>query len=462
MLKLGKGIGLSMRKNHVIILASGNGERLGHTTPKQFIKVAGKSIIEHTLDVFNESKNIDDIIVVINPKYRTLMESIILKGNYSKITKILNGGKTRSESSYIGLSCIEDEDDIVLIHDAVRPFVSEDIINKCINAMKYYNAVDVAISSADTIIQINGENLIENIPDRRFLKRGQTPQAFKVGLIKKAHELAKNDQFGNVTDDCGLILKYKLSDVYVIDGEEKNIKITYKEDLYMADKLFQLNSREIYKKEKSQTLNDKVVVVFGGTEGIGKAIADLSLKYKSKVYSFSRTNGVDVSVPDLVKGAVKSVFDQEGRIDFVVNTAGLLRMGKLETRDILDIENEIKVNYLGSINVVKESIPYLKKSKGSILLFTSSSYTRGRALYSVYSSTKAAIVNLVQAIAEELHESSIRINAINPERTNTPMRRKNFGFEPENTLLNPNKVAEVSIQTLLSNLSGQVIDVRNK
>ena len=117
---------------------------------------------------------------------------------------------------------------------------------------------------------------------------------------------------------------------------------------------------------------------------------------------------------------------------------------------------------MGSINVAKASIPYLLKTKGCILLFASSSYTRGRALYSTYSSTKAAIVNLTQALAEELYHDGIRINVINPERTATPMRYKSFGKEPDGSLLAPEKVAEACLNTLLSDYTGQVIDVRRK
>ena len=97
-----------------------------------------------------------------------------------------------------------------------------------------------------------------------------------------------------------------------------------------------------------------------------------------------------------------------------------------------------------------------------ILLFASSSYTRGRALYSTYSSTKAGIVNLAQALSEELSSDNIRINVINPERTATPMRSRAFGKEPEDSLLQPEVVAEASLKTLLSDLTGQVIDVRRE
>lgn len=109
-----------------------------------------------------------------------------------------------------------------------------------------------------------------------------------------------------------------------------------------------------------------------------------------------------------------------------------------------------------------ESLEYLKRSQGQLLFFTSSSYTRGRAFYSIYSSAKAAVVNFVQAVAQEWDAWGIRVNCINPERTKTPMRVQNFGNEPADTLLSPEKVAEASLQTLVSDFTGQVIDVKLK
>ena len=124
------------------------------------------------------------------------------------------------------------------------------------------------------------------------------------------------------------------------------------------------------------------------------------------------------------------------------------------------MRREIEVNYLGALNVLKASVAPLRASRGSLVLFTSSSYTRGRALYSVYSSCKAAVVNLMQGAAEELLGDGVRVNAINPERTATPMRRENFGLEDPRTLLDPREVAEATLQTLLSPLTGQVVDVK--
>ena len=135
-------------------------------------------------------------------------------------------------------------------------------------------------------------------------------------------------------------------------------------------------------------------------------------------------------------------------------------MGALNCRDIKDIIEEININYIGCVNIAQLAYKYLKETKGSLLFFTSSSYTRGRAMYSIYSSTKAAVVNLTQALAEEWDKDGIRLNVICPERTATPMRFENFGKEPEESLLKPEIVANASLNTLLSNYTGQVIDVK--
>ena len=446
-----------MLKNYGIILASGIGARYKSDVPKQFVKIAGKTVLEHTLDVFEKSDNIDNIILVITPDYRQMVEEILLKNNYSKISKLLNGGDTRKESSYIGISSIEDEEANVLIHDCARPFLSERVIKECVEALKSYNAVDVAVASPDTIIKVKDE-IIETIPERKNLMRGQTPQCFKLSLIRKAHELSKNDQ--NFTDDCGLIVKYNLGEVYVVSGDMENIKITYPSDIFMADRLFQVKSTLFPQSAAMSGIKDKVLVIFGGTSGIGESIADLAKKLGAQVFVSSTRTGTDITSYKDVEKFLENVNEQTGHIDYVINSAGVLKMGKLLERNIEDIKKDIDINYLGSINVAKASISYLQKTKGCILMFASSSYTRGRALYSTYSSTKAGIVNLVQALSEELASDGIRINTINPERTATPMRFKAFGKEPEGSLLSAEKVAEASIKTLLSDLTGEVIDVR--
>lgn len=217
-------------KNIAIILASGTGERFGEKIPKQFYKFEGKTILEHSIDAFEKNKNIDEIILVTNPKFRDLAEEILKNNDYKKVTKLLNGGKTRVESSYVGTSETPEESN-VLIHDAVRAFVTQKIIDDNIEALKKYEAVGTAIDTVDTIIQVDESNVITAIPPRKFLKRVQTPQSFRANLIKKAHEMALKDEDANFTDDCGLILRYNLAPIHIVDGDELNVKITHKNDL---------------------------------------------------------------------------------------------------------------------------------------------------------------------------------------------------------------------------------------
>jgi len=443
-------------KNHVIILASGTGSRFRDDKPKQFVKIAGKTVVEHTIDVFEKIPEISDITIVITPEYYEFMEHILLNSNYKKIKALLYGGSTRSESSYIGVMSVNDDDSNVIIHDCARPFISARVVENCIEALQNHDAIDVAIVSTDTIIEVDDSGYIKSIPKRSTLRRGQTPQCFKTSLIKNAHNLAMRDKNSEFTDDCGLVIKYNLAPVYVVEGDEKNIKITYPQDIYLADKIFQVNSIQISNDENLENLKGKNIVIFGASRGIGNSIAKIAQSYGANVFGFSLSSGVNVQNYDDVVNAIKDI----GTIDFVVNTAGILNISKLEARPIESIKNEINTNYIGSINVIKACTAHLKQTKGSLLLFTSSSYTRGRSLYATYSSSKAAIVNLTQAMSEEFFNDGIKINVINPERTATEMRLKNFGKEPEGSLLHPDRVAESSLKVLLSNLTGQIIDVR--
>lgn len=451
-------------KNVAVILAGGAGHRLGSDLPKQLLKLAGKQVIEHTIEVFQEHPLIDEILVVSHFDYLRDIENISLKRNFSKLKKIVAGGKERYQSSLAAINAYTDEVNFIF-HDSVRPLVNDRIISDCIDALKKYNAVDVAIPTTDTIIQVNSNNEIVNIPSRSQLRNGQTPQAFKRSTIKAAYDIALKDPNFVTTDDCGVVLKYlKEEPVFVVQGEQFNMKLTYEEDLFLLDKLFQLKSISTHitnlTSKASKNIRGKVIVVFGGTSGIGAEICTLGKELGAHIFSFSRSQGVDISNSKMVQKSLKEVYEKEGRIDFVINTAGVLNKEPLASMDYEEILNSININYVGSVIVAKESFAYLKESKGMLLLYTSSSYTRGRALYSIYSSAKAAIVNLVQALGDEWHVFGIKINCINPERCKTPMRTMNFGQEPEGSLLDPKNVAIASLNSLFTDLTGEILDVK--
>lgn len=453
-----------MIRNIAIVLAGGVGSRLGLSTPKQFFKVAGKMVIEHTLDTFEHNTHIDEIVIVSNPVYVSDVENIVLRNGWKKVKKILKGGKERYDSSLSAIHAYEGGEEVNLIfHDAVRPLVSQRIIDDVCEALKQYEAIDVTVPAVDTIIEAEGDH-IASIPDRSRLQRGQTPQAFRLSVIAEAYKRALNDPNFKVTDDCGVVVKYMPEvPVHLVAGEESNMKLTYKEDTFLLDKLFQLRGSVAPESLDMSQLKDKVAIVFGGSYGIGKDVADELRQAGTHVYSFSRSlTGTDVGNRKDVARALKEVYDKEGHIDYVINTAGVLNKEPLCAMDYGIIQAAVQTNYMGTVNVAIEAYNYLKQTQGQLIFFTSSSYTRGRAFYSIYSSTKAAIVNFVQAVSQEWESVGIRVNCINPERTKTPMRVKNFGVEPDDTLLRSEVVADATVHCLLADYTGQVIDVKRQ
>lgn len=451
-----------MKRNIAIILAGGVGSRLGMSTPKQFFKVAGKMVVEHTIDVFERNQHIDEIAIVSNPALVADFENIVLRNKWRKVKKILKGGAERYYSSLSAITAYQNEDANLIFHDAVRPLVSQRIIDDVVKALDTHRAVNVAVPSADTIIEVDGD-FITNIPDRSRLRRGQTPQAFDRQLISDAYDKALKDPNFRTTDDCGVVRTYLPEEpIFVVRGEESNMKLTYREDTYMMDKLFQLKSTEPNDVQiDADSFRGRVAVVFGGSYGIGKNIVEMLEQSGAHVHSFSRSaTHTDVGDDNQVALALSAVEQKEGHIDYVINTAGVLNREPLASMEYDTILKAVQTNYMGTVNVALRARPYLQRTRGKLIFFTSSSYTRGRAFYSIYSSTKAAIVNFVQAVAQEWDADGISINCINPERTKTPMRQQNFGVEPDETLLMPERVAEATLRTLLTDCTGQVIDVR--
>ncbi|MFC7787714.1 SDR family NAD(P)-dependent oxidoreductase [Microbacterium sp. GCM10027623] len=446
-----------------VILAGGIGVRVGLGIPKQLIKIAGKAIVEHTLEVMSNSKVIDEILIVMNAGAIDQLASLWDDERFPKLTRIIPGGETRNDSTQAALAALGDDPNTkVLFHDAVRPFVNERILEECVEALDHYEAVDTAIPSADTIIHVDSASHITGIPNRATLRRGQTPQAFRLGTIRAAYELASRDKMFHATDDCGVVFTY-LPDtpIFVVDGTPENMKVTEPIDVHIADKLFQLQSASLTADADLPDFTGKVIVVFGGSYGIGASIVALAEQAGATVHQFSRsTTDTDVRSRGAVKKALKQAHEASGRIDAVVMSAGVLRMGPLTATKVKHIEASIETNFLAPVIVSRAAHKYLKETGGQVLLFTSSSHTRGRANYGIYSASKAAVVNLTQALAEEWATDGVRINCVNPQRTRTPMRAHAFGEEPVGTLLDPVQVAEVSLKVLDSGLTGQIVAVR--
>ncbi|HID6070373.1 TPA: D-ribitol-5-phosphate cytidylyltransferase [Escherichia coli] len=452
-------------KNIAVILSGGMGSRFGGTLPKQFTKLAGKAVIEYTVEAFEKSLNIDEIIIVSHPSYVDLIWKFVKKNQWEKVTKVFNGGKERFDSTYSALQGLEGEDNNsnILLHDAVRPLINESIINNCIDALRNFEAVDVVIPSADTLVEVYDDGCISNIPNRAIMRRGQTPQAFKLGTLKQAYQRAINAQRFSFTCDCGVVRSMVPGvRVATVVGAESNMKVTHPIDLFIAEKLLQeANKISFNTGDNLDYIKDKNIIIFGGNSGIGLEIKKAAILLGANVEIASRSfNNVDIVDIECVKNYLAQMEKKLGCIDYIINTAGVLIKKPIDMLTNEEVHTLININFIGTVNIAMASKQYLKKSSGMLLNFTSSSYTRGRSYYALYSSSKAAIVNFTQAIAEEWSSENIKVNCINPERTATPMRTINFGIEPAELLLDPRDVALTSLKVLGADSTGLIIDVR--
>lgn len=227
-----------MKKVVAVLLAGGSGSRMGADRPKQFLEVMGKTILEWSIMAFSRMEEVDEVCLVCRKDWIDDVRQLVKQGEYNKVTHILPGGRERYDSSLSAINAYNDDEVRLLLHDSVRPLVSERIIRDCIKALDDFDAVDVAVPSTDTIIEVNEEGIITRTPKRSLLRNVQTPQGFRLGTIRRAYELALNDPAFQTTDDCGVVFRY-MPDVpiKVIEGESTNIKITYPQDILMMEQV---------------------------------------------------------------------------------------------------------------------------------------------------------------------------------------------------------------------------------
>lgn len=228
--------------NIAVLLAAGTGLRMQSDTPKQFLKIAGKMVIEHTLEAFQNHPMINAICIVHHPQHCSTIEPMTNNKQFNKINKIICGGKYRTDSTKAAFNLYNSHVNLI-IHDAVRPMVTARIITDTVTALQKYNAVAVAIPAIDTIMQVEKEHM-QAIPfDRHLLMHAQTPQGFKQNTLKRAYELMANDPNFRATDDCTIVKKYLPNEtIFVVQGERTNIKLTDQQDIFILEQL--LNSQK--------------------------------------------------------------------------------------------------------------------------------------------------------------------------------------------------------------------------
>ncbi len=209
-------------KVFALILAGGRGERFG--APKQVVEVGSKTLLQYSLEAFQSHAGVDEVVLVIHRDLRK--EVLPYMEAYPKLRKIVEGGKTRQESSRRGLFSLE-EDGFVLVHDAARPNLKPELIDRVIAGLGRAPAVVPVVPVGETLARLEGE-VVRDFPPRKDFFRVQTPQGFRVSLIKEAHERVSEAGF---TDDASLFLSAGMGPVLAVEGDPSNIKITYPGDL---------------------------------------------------------------------------------------------------------------------------------------------------------------------------------------------------------------------------------------
>jgi 2-C-methyl-D-erythritol 4-phosphate cytidylyltransferase len=235
-----------------VVLGGGVGQRLGAGMPKQLLTLGGRTLVEHCVAAFEAAPGVDEIVVVMARGYTEPVEKMLAAGGFGKVSAVIEGGASRPESVRAALAAIAASvggagaggagldglgDCGVLLHDAARPLVDQRIIADCVAALDEHEAAGVAVPASDTMVVTQGGVMVSQ-PSRDGLLRCQTPQCFRLPVIALAHERAAADPGFSPTDDCGVVLRYLPEvPVHVVPGSERNIKVTYPQDLAVAEAL---------------------------------------------------------------------------------------------------------------------------------------------------------------------------------------------------------------------------------
>lgn len=222
-----------------MVLAGGVGTRIGRELPKQLIEVAGRTILEHTVVAFQAHPEVDEILVMMATGHVDAAEAVVRA--YDKVVGVREGADSRSGTTVRALEALAADrhgDRKVLLHDAARPLVTRRVISDCLAALDTYDAVEAAIPSADTIVEVAEDGTLAAVPRRAALRRVQTPQGFRLSVIREAHARAARDPAFEATDDASVVLRYLPEvPILVVAGDERTMKVTDALDLHLVEEL---------------------------------------------------------------------------------------------------------------------------------------------------------------------------------------------------------------------------------
>ena len=230
---------------YAAVLAGGSGLRMGGSLPKQFLEIADKPIIIRSIEAFLRSGSVDRIFVAVSADFFDYTKELIAQHLDNADITVIVGGKNRNETLLNVLHGISDisDDDIILTHDAVRPFINKRIIDENISAAREYGACNTVVSAVDTILRSSDGKFIESVPVRSEIFHAQTPQSFNAEKLLSLYEKLNDDEMEKFTDSCSVFLAAG-ERVFLVTGDRNNIKLTYPEDMERAENIIKCKEAE--------------------------------------------------------------------------------------------------------------------------------------------------------------------------------------------------------------------------
>lgn len=229
-----------------ILLAGGSGQRFGADRPKQFVRIGERTVLEHSLAAFEQSPHIDAILIVSHPQHLDEVRELLPSSQHPKLLAVVAGGAERQDSTLNALRALTQITDSpleqirILIHDAVRPAVSQSIIERVCTALHTHQAANLVVPVTDTLLEVNDNGTTAAMPSRAHFRRVQTPQGFHAATLQHAYDIALTDPNFQATDDCGVVFRYLPEvEIALVEGEQRNIKLTYPEDLHVLHHLLE-------------------------------------------------------------------------------------------------------------------------------------------------------------------------------------------------------------------------------
>lgn len=226
---------MKREKITAIVLAAGRGKRMNSKVQKQFLELGGKPVLYYSLNCFQQSSLVTDIILVTGAESVAFCkEEIVEKYGFTKVKKVIPGGKERYDSVYEGLLSCENSD-FVLIHDGARPFITQEILERGMTGVRETGACVIGMPSKDTVKVSDENGFVQETPERNLVWSVQTPQIFEYSLIRNAHEKIRCENMTGITDDAMVVERASGTKIRLVEGSYKNLKITTPEDLDIAE-----------------------------------------------------------------------------------------------------------------------------------------------------------------------------------------------------------------------------------